>query len=285
MWDFLTDTIFSAPKDTSFTLRWERDGDVSRTEAFDAATAAGGLGVSHADPKAGSGLVIGYVSAGSLGERLALKANDTLTHLNDEPIETWDGLLEALKAQEGQTVLTYSRRLREAEFKLAMVKVPAKLQPDRERPIFGASAFSQQGQPELIPNEGILGYALHHCVTKSLRAVEMNFKAIVGLVTGKVPLKELGGPIVIGQLAAETGDRGWSYFFRLMVWLSVSLGLINLLPIPILDGGHILFLAMEGIRRKPVSLRTRQVATYLGFALIIFLMVTAFKNDIEKSFF
>jgi regulator of sigma E protease len=118
-----------------------------------------------------------------------------------------------------------------------------------------------------------------------MHAIEMNFTAIMGLFSGKVPLKELGGPILIGQLAAETEDRGWAYFFRLMVWLSVSLGLINLLPIPILDGGHILFLAIEGIRRKPVSLRTRQVATYAGFAFIILLMVLVFKNDIERSFF
>ena len=129
----------------------------------------------------------------------------------------------------------------------------------------------------------MLGYALHHCVGKTVDAIELTFASIAGLISGNVPLNQLGGPILIGQLAAETSNRGWEYFFRLMIWLSVSLGLINLLPIPILDGGHIVFLAIEGIRRKPVSLRTRQIATYVGFAFIVVLMILVMKNDIQRA--
>jgi regulator of sigma E protease len=112
--------------------------------------------------------------------------------------------------------------------------------------------------------------------------VRLNLAAITGLFSGNVPLDELSGPIGIAHLAAKTVDYGWEYFFGLMVWLSVSLGLINLLPIPILDGGHVLFLAMEAVRRQPVSLRTRQLATYMGLAFIVVLMMFAIKNDIER---
>jgi regulator of sigma E protease len=126
-------------------------------------------------------------------------------------------------------------------------------------------------------------YAGWSAVSRTHEALRLNLAAIAGLFSGKVPLDELSGPIGIAHLAARTTQYGWEYFFGLMVWLSISLGLINLLPIPILDGGHIAFLAMEAVRRQPVSLRTRQIATYMGLAFIVVLMVFVIKNDIERS--
>jgi membrane-associated protease RseP (regulator of RpoE activity) len=288
-WGFLIDRVGSSPKETEFTLRWERENDVSKTASFSSSDVGSGLGVSFrpvsTDEQRRHPLIIDRVSSDSLAASLGLRAGDELLGLNEGAFASEEGFKQALSAISGESVLRYARRFREGAFKLAMIDVPERLQPDKKQALFGASVFSQQGVPDPIENEEIFSYALHHCVSRTMHAIEMNFTAIMGLFSGKVPLKELGGPILIGQLAAETEDRGWAYFFRLMVWLSVSLGLINLLPIPILDGGHILFLAIEGIRRKPVSLRTRQVATYAGFAFIILLMVLVFKNDIERSFF
>jgi membrane-associated protease RseP (regulator of RpoE activity) len=283
MWGFLVDTLVNAPKQTRFTLRWERESGLQDTEPF-TTDPDHELGLAFHDA-AGRRLEVASVAPESQASRLGLRPGDRVTHVGDLPVDSPTGFSEAMRAQTGSRELRYHRRFFEAEFELARVDAPVRLQPDRKVQLFGAAVFSLQGFPDTIENNDVLGYALHHAFAKSWHAISMNFQAITGLFTGRVPLKELGGPIAIGQLAAETKDRGWSYFFRLMVWLSVSLGLINLLPIPILDGGHILFLAMEGIRRKPVSLRTRQIATYIGFALIIFLMVTAFKNDIQKAFF
>ena len=110
----------------------------------------------------------------------------------------------------------------------------------------------------------------------------MNIESVLGLLRGAVPVRELSGPIGIAKLASEAKDRGWRAFFGLMVYLSISLGLLNLLPIPVLDGGHIMFLAIEAVQRRPVSLRTRQIATYAGLAFIILLMVLVMKFDIER---
>jgi regulator of sigma E protease len=288
-WGFLIDRVGSSPKETEFTLKWERENDASKTASFVASDLDSGLGLAFRAKGDGesssSPLVVANVSSGGFGASLGLRAGDEVVGLNEQDVRSEDEFKKALTELSGAAVIRYARRIHEGTFQLAMIDVPERLQPDKKQALFGASVFSQQGIPDPVENQEMLSYALHHCVSRTMHAIEMNFTAIMGLFSGKVPLKELGGPILIGQLAAETEDRGWAYFFRLMVWLSVSLGLINLLPIPILDGGHILFLAIEGIRRKPVSLRTRQVATYAGFAFIILLMVLVFKNDIERSFF
>lgn len=104
-----------------------------------------------------------------------------------------------------------------------------------------------------------------------------------GLFSGRVAIKDgLAGPVAMSQLAAKTTEYGWGYFFMLMAGFSVSLGLLNLLPIPILDGGQILFLAIEGVRRKPVSLRVRMIATYAGLAFVVILMIIVFRYDLER---
>jgi regulator of sigma E protease len=88
---------------------------------------------------------------------------------------------------------------------------------------------------------------------------------------------------MIYDMAAKTSEHGWEYFFRIMVWLSVSLGIINLVPIPILDGGHLFFFLIEGVIRRPVPLKVRQIAAYIGLAMILLLMVVVFANDIQRN--
>jgi regulator of sigma E protease len=134
----------------------------------------------------------------------------------------------------------------------------------------------------MVPNDDRLAFALTHSIRKTNEAMSAVLAAIVGLIRGKVPTTELSGPIGIAQLVSRTSEEGAGYFFFLMVWLSINLGLINLLPIPILDGGQILFLGIEAVRRRPVSLQTRQIATYIGLAIIILLFVIGVKNDIQR---
>ena len=84
-------------------------------------------------------------------------------------------------------------------------------------------------------------------------------------------------------MARKTEKHGWPFFFNLMAWLSISLGIINLFPIPILDGGHLFFFAIEAVTRREVPLKIRQIAAYIGLFLILLLMVVVFKNDIARN--
>lgn len=115
--------------------------------------------------------------------------------------------------------------------------------------------------------------------------VNNSVMTVIGLkkvVFGEVSAKTMGGPIMIGKLAGDSIERSWRDFLQLMAIISISLGIFNLLPVPILDGGHIVFAIMESILRKPMSQQVQQMALKVGLSLILLLMVFAFYNDITR---
>jgi regulator of sigma E protease len=102
------------------------------------------------------------------------------------------------------------------------------------------------------------------------------------LIFGEVSMKLMGGPVSIARMAGETARSGLMDLFGLMALLSVNLGILNILPIPVLDGGHILFLCIEAIKRKPLSLRQRSLLQQIGFVLLVLLMIYVTRNDIIR---
>lgn len=153
---------------------------------------------------------------------------------------------------------------------------------EEKRIFLGVSNRSALDLPPRIPNESRFVYASHRAIWDTVDAIRVNLYAIGGLFVGSVPMSQLGGPIFIGQLAAKTQERGFRWFFGIMVMLSINLGLLNLLPIPMLDGGHLFFFAIEAVTRRPVSIRVRQIAAYIGLSFIFLLMIMVFKNDLER---
>jgi regulator of sigma E protease len=99
-----------------------------------------------------------------------------------------------------------------------------------------------------------------------------------------VPLDTLGGPIMIAKMAGETAQAGGSSFLAFMALLSVNLGVLNLLPVPVLDGGHLFFFFWELVFRRPVSQKAREYAQQVGLMLLLGLMLLAFYNDIIRYF-
>ena len=106
--------------------------------------------------------------------------------------------------------------------------------------------------------------------------------AIVQLIRGGIPRDTIGGPLMLAYTARVAAEKGWDHFLRMLALISINLGILNLLPIPILDGGHILFFTIEAVKRRKLSLRAREIATYVGLVLLISLMIFAFKNDIVR---
>ena len=102
------------------------------------------------------------------------------------------------------------------------------------------------------------------------------------LVTRQASLRDLGGPIAIGKISGDQAREGWPSLFSWMALLSVNLALLNLLPIPILDGGQLVFLVAEGVRRRPLSLDLRLRLTQIGFVFIILLMLFVVGNDVWR---
>ena len=119
------------------------------------------------------------------------------------------------------------------------------------------------------------------------RAVEMAWamttdylEGLGKLFTGEVGTDKLTGPIGIARIARKSLDQGWLDYLSMMMVISINLGFLNLLPIPILDGGQAVLYSIEGIKRAPLSVRTKEIATSVGFALIVLLMGRAFWNDL-----
>jgi regulator of sigma E protease len=126
------------------------------------------------------------------------------------------------------------------------------------------------------------GEALRNAVGHLGEVVRLTALGIARIVQGEISFKTVGGPIMLFQIAAQAAQEGWASFLFKMALISVNLGLMNLLPIPVLDGGHIVATAVEAATRKPLSLRTREVANLVGILLLVFLMVFVFKNDIVR---
>lgn len=230
--------------------------------------------------------VVSRVYQGSIAQEIGLAAGDLLLALGDRPCPDFVWLHTSMGAEGPERTLRWlhdgvPRQATRSSW-ISEVAVPHELQKDRTVAMFGVEMWPVGESLAPVPNARPLRDAFGRSLSQGLHDMDLTFWSIVGLFRQKVAFKELSGPLGIAQLAAHAGRQGWSQFFWLMAFLSISLGLINLLPIPILDGGHLLFLSMEAVRRRPVSLRTRQVATYLGFAFIVLLMVLVIRNDVAR---
>jgi regulator of sigma E protease len=131
-----------------------------------------------------------------------------------------------------------------------------------------------------------LDYSAGEALTKAMRVVptitKQTVKAVAGLITRDVPLSSVGGPIMMYQMAAKKSEQGWDSFLQLMAIISINLGVMNLLPIPILDGFHLVAAGWESVRRRPIPVRVREVANVIGLAMLVALMLVAFFNDITR---
>jgi len=112
--------------------------------------------------------------------------------------------------------------------------------------------------------------------------VRLTVLGIARIVTGDISFKTVGGPIMLFSIAAQAAEEGIESFLFKMALISVNLGLMNLLPIPVLDGGHIAASVVEWITRRPLSIRTREIANLVGIVLLVVLMLFVFKNDIAR---
>jgi regulator of sigma E protease len=119
-------------------------------------------------------------------------------------------------------------------------------------------------------------------VEQNIKSSGLIFTTLAGLLTGDTSVRQLQGPVGIAQLSGEYAAAGWIPLFELMAMLSINLGILNLMPIPVLDGGHILILLMEGVSRRDFSMAVKEKMLLAGFVLLMMLMVTVIYNDLTR---
>jgi regulator of sigma E protease len=146
----------------------------------------------------------------------------------------------------------------------------------------GAARIGVRPVPEFRLVDLTLSQAFAMSLTQNWESTQEIGKTLAGLFTRETPVRQLVGPVGIAGLAGSAAQIGWVAIFNLMAMISLNLGLLNLLPVPVLDGGHIAILAVEGLARRDFSIRVKERMLMAGAALIVLLMVTVIFNDISR---
>ena len=146
-----------------------------------------------------------------------------------------------------------------------------------KRPLIGISASDNIIVEKVNPIK-----ALYYGIGQTANMIELTFVVIGKLIMGAISPKTLAGPIGIAQMSGQVAKAGPLAFLSFLALLSINLGILNLLPIPVLDGGHLLFFSIEAVMGKPLSIRKREMAQQVGLFLLIALMVFVFYNDIYR---
>ena len=127
-----------------------------------------------------------------------------------------------------------------------------------------------------------LGQAMIMSVNETFKIIGTTTLGVLKLLTGGLSIKNVGGPIMLFQVAAAAAEMGLFKYLEFLAVISINLGIINLVPLPVFDGGHLMFCAIEAIKRKPVSMRVREAAMMVGLVLLAMLFVLVFSNDISR---
>ncbi len=239
-------------------------------------------------------LYISHVSVPSGPRDAHLLPGDRLVSLDGRPLRLWATMIEDVEAQpERVHELTWRRadQLITRRYRLRAARAFTEDDYDQRLYVITSEgrhvATVRNLQPsvleESVPIPHPVLYAAERAFGVTLELVELTFYSVVRLVQGRVSMDAIGGPLRIFEETAAASRRGPLNYLSLMAFISVNLGLINLLPIPMLDGGHLVFFLLEGVARRPVSVRAREYASMLGLVLLVLLMVLAFKNDLERQ--
>ena len=233
-------------------------------------------------------LYLGQVIPGTPADRAGLKKYDRLLSLNNKPLKTWEDVLDIIKNyQEPNPLMVELERNGE--------RLTVAIQPEEKellsvtgksenRKIIGIATLVQMVGPETIK----WSYSGWSSVSRSIyRAYEVSMMTVlsfVRLIERRISPKTIGGVLSIGQVASESFQMGWEYFLNMMAVISINLFVLNLLPVPVLDGGHLLFFTLEAIRGAPLSMRKMEIAQQIGLALLLGLMSFALFNDFSRIF-
>lgn len=225
---------------------------------------------------------IGDVNEGSPAYVAGLKKNDLVVSIDGVDISSWEDMANAIMASKGKmlaisvlrgdTVLTKNVT---PEVK----KIKNIFNEDVDRYVIGITASG-----EIFKKDLNFFQAVSESISQTYQITALTIKGIVKLFQGTVSPKTLGGPIMIAQMAGQQAKEGMVNLIFFIALISINLAILNFLPIPVLDGGHLLFFFIEAIKGSPVSVKVREISQQAGIFVLILLMIYVFYNDIARVF-
>ncbi len=232
-------------------------------------------------------ILVHSVQPGMPAERAGLRSDDLILAVDGVPIGSFASFASLIQTSGGRELaITYSRggRVGFARLRAEETVVPGIYEIEgMEQKLYRVGIENALSSlPGALSTDRVRNpiHSLPRSVSMSWQMTRNFLEGLGKLFTGEVGTDQLSGPIGIARIARRSLDRGWLDYVTMMMLISINLGILNLMPIPVLDGGQIVIYSIEGIKRSPVSLRSREVAAQVGFALLIVLMGRAFWNDL-----
>ena len=215
---------------------------------------------------------VAALTAGEPAAQAGLQPNDIVLAADGERDILYERLVEIIRAHEGRPFVLEVKRGDE----IKQITVTPRKFGDHAR--IGAQFSGYERRP-VNPN---LFQAMQLSVNQNWEWTSMIIKTLGGLFVGDTPVKQLMGPVGIAEMSGSAAQAGWIPLFTLMAMISLNLGLLNLMPVPVLDGGHIAILALEGLSRRDFSMKVKEKMLLAGFVLLVMLMVTVIYNDLMR---
>jgi len=240
-------------------------------------------GLDHAE------MFVAHVDAGSPADRAGLRPGDVVTALDGIAVAHWIDLDQRLQAEPTRAFKLTWKRASGGKTETMSGEVTQVLRQHLDdydhkvtRLVFGARNDVDRGTGATIPIDGRFGFAMTKAVDRTGETISTMVSGFFKILGGDTPGDALGGPVMMYRVASVSGNQGWDSFLLMLALISVNLGLINLLPIPMLDGGHLLVFALEAARRRPLSLRTRERVQMAGLIVVGLITVLALRNDVTR---
>jgi regulator of sigma E protease len=230
-------------------------------------------------------LYVSHVLAGWPGDVAGLRPGDKIVAVDGHAIRVWVQFVDAINRVPDQPHRISV--VRGGEELTAELRLERRTRNDRYggevvdyRP--GIGVFRAYTVDDPVPNPNRIARAAVGAVRETVEVIHFMAIGIMRMLQGRVSCESIGGPIMLFEIAGTAGRQGAHSFLSVLALISVNLGLLNLLPVPVLDGGHLMLLGVETVRRRPLSLKAREIVNLVGLGLLILLMVFAFKNDIQR---
>ena len=237
------------------------------------------LGISPFRP--GATLTVAYVAEQTAASQAGLQQNDEIVALDGQPVTAWEDLVAQIKNRPGEQVEIRVNRAGQT-YDLSAT-IGRRDTPEGQDGYLGVSPFAE-AWPEgyVFTHQYGLLEAVGKAVDKTWRLMTLSVEMIGKLITGDVSVKNLSGPIAIAQGAGNSAGYGLVYFLSFLALISVNLGIVNLLPLPMLDGGHLMYFTIEWITGRPVPEEVQEWGFRIGAMLLFTIMSIAIFNDITR---